>query len=192
MEQIKKIEIAVKLASLSDIMFDRFIDYSLEKRPPEQKFYLMDENVLALPAENLSAFLVGQFPAGCAMTFEKKKWNDYSRIILGQLFFSPSLIPFLDAKGEKIRFGNFKDGHLRVDRSSPRVKNGRLSIKQEAKERPVLLHPWVLSFSIIMLENLLIDGTKLLNWFSNGGLLIGLGTWRPRYGRFFVEKWEEK
>ena len=45
--------IRVKLGSLSDIMFDRFIDHSKEKRPADQKLYLAENNIVVLPAENI-------------------------------------------------------------------------------------------------------------------------------------------
>jgi hypothetical protein len=30
----------------------------------------------------------------------------------------------------------------------------------------------------------------LYNWFTKGGLLIALGTYRPRFGRFSVRAWD--
>ena len=50
-------EIEVGLASLTDIVFDRFFDHSKEQRPPEQKFYLVEGNKIVLPVDSIIAFL---------------------------------------------------------------------------------------------------------------------------------------
>lgn len=185
--EIKKIE--VTLESLSDIMFDRFIDHSKEKRPAEQKFYLAENNKIVLPAENIFTFLFGETPGGCAKTFEGKKGKDYIRIGSGHVHIAPALIPFQDEKKKDIAFSGF-NGKFRIDQSAPRTKQGSLSIKQEVKDRPVLCYPWFLSFEISLVENNIINDTKLQNWFDKGGIMVALGTWRPRYGRFTVKRWE--
>ena len=67
---------------------------------------------------------------------------------------------------------------------------GSMSIKQEAQPRPILNLPWELSFQLEIVDNQLINETKLMNWFKSGGLLIGLGGYRPKYGRFMVKRFE--
>jgi hypothetical protein len=183
-------EVTVTLASLSDIMFDRFIDHSKEKRPADQKLYLGENNIAVLPAENIFTFLFGETPGGCAKTFEGKRGKDYIRIGSGHVHLMPMLIPFTDADGTPLRFEGFDGKRFRIDQSAPRTKMGSLSIKQEVKDRPVLCHPWHLNFKLSIVENNIIDATKLFNWFEKGGLMVALGTWRPRYGRFAVDKWE--
>lgn len=58
------------------------------------------------------------------------------------------------------------------------------------KERPVLPLPWSLEFELAILPNQEIKETEIYNLFVEGGLAIGLGTYRGVYGKFFVEKWE--
>ena len=181
-------KISVELEGVSDIMFDRFIDYSAEKRPPEQKLYLAENNVIVLPVENLNSFLFGQSPEGCAAVFEAKKRKDYFRVGQSHVFIKGTYLPFLDEKGKPIAFNGFT-GQLYTNETAGRVKKGSLSIKQEAKKRPVLRLPWSLAFDIMLIKNNLIDETKLLNWFRSGGLLIAVGTFRPRFGRFRVTQW---
>jgi hypothetical protein len=180
--------VKVELGSLSDIMFDKFIDYSTERRPPDQKLYLDESNGLVLPQDNIIAFLFGEFPAGCAKTFEGKKGKQYIQIGQSHVFIDQSVVPF-SRGGKSIAFKGFND-NLWVHQGSPRMKKGSLSIKSEMKERPVLKHPWNLAFSISIVKNNFIDETKLYNWFMIGGMQIALGTYRPRWGRFTVNKWE--
>jgi len=184
-------KIAVELEALSDIMFDRFVDYSEEKRPPDQKLYLGEDNALVLPQENIYAFLFGENPMGCAKAFEGKQGKTYIRIGQSHMFVDEPLIPFLDDGGKPIMFGGF-DGKIWIHKGSPRVKKGSLSIKTETKERPVLKMPWNLTFGLAVIKNNYIDENKLFNWFTLGGMQIALGTYRPRWGRFSVKKWEAK
>lgn len=186
--EIKKIE--VTLNGVADIMFDRFFDHSKNERPPEQKLYLSEKNVVVMPAENIRAFLFGENPGGCAKTFEGKKSKNYIRTGLGHIFIDPVLIPFKN-KNKNIVFKNFDNGLFWVHESAPRTKSGSLSIKQEMKKRPVLRMPWELDFKLSLIKNPLIDETRLYNWFNSGGLLISLGTYRPLFGRFEIKNWKD-
>ena len=185
--EITKIEVVVN--GLSDIMFDRFIDHSQEKRPPEQKLYLSEGNAVVFPAENFYGFLFGENPGGCAKQFEGKKGKNYIGIGQGHVFIDPVVIPFKD-KNKPIIFESFDNSNFWLHEGAPRTKQGTLSIKQEIKQRPVMRIPWHLGFTITVIKNNVIDETKLYNWFIAGGLQIGLGTYRPRFGRFDVLKWE--
>jgi hypothetical protein len=179
-------KIKAKLDSLSDIMFDRFIDYSTERRPPEQKLYLGSKNELVLPQENIISFLFSDI--GCAKLFEGKKGKQYIQIGMSHVFIDEMLIPFMD-KNKPVVFKEFGE-KLWVHNGSPITKKGSLRIKSESKERPVLKHPWSVTFHISILKNNLIDETKLYNWFMLGGMQVAIGTYRPRFGRFTVDQWE--
>lgn len=187
---MKTTDIKIKLSGLSDIMFDRFIDYSTEKRPAEQKLYLTDGNIVSLPSENIDSFLWGEYPQGCARKFEGKSGKNYTNIGLGHVFIKPGIIPFT-VKGKPINFEKFDGKKFRIYERGGRQRKGSLSIKSEAKPRPVLCLPWELEFELSVVQNPLIDSTKLLNWFKAGGVMLGLGTYRPKYGRFEVVNWEE-
>jgi len=182
-------EIDVRLDSLADIMFDRFIDHSKDERPPEQKLYLFRGNKLVLPAENIVSFLFGDDPPGCAKAFEGKKGKEYIRAGLGHVFINPVFIPFLRDEKEVI-FKGFDVDYMYLHEGSGRTKQGSRSIKQPMKKRPVFCHPWSLEFKISVVKNSFIDETKLYNWFVRGGILISIGTYRPRFGRFEIAGWE--
>lgn len=190
--------INVTIRGLSGIMFDRFIDHSKEVRPADQKLYFdSDGKTVVVPSMMIESFLTRQLaPVGCACKFEGKKGKEYGSIAMSHVFFSPELIPINETKTGKpivLKSEVEKDARFYVARFSPVTKmSGGGAIKQEAKPRPVLRHGWEISFEIQIIKNTLIDETKLFNWFSSGGILIGLGSYRPRYGRFEVVKWETK
>jgi hypothetical protein len=181
----------VKLAGVSEIMFDRFYDYSTEQKPPEQKLYLTNENICVLPQANIEAFLFGENPQGCAKAFEGKRGKEYVRMGMSHVFIDEAVIPFTDERGNPISFQGFDGKTFWVHEGSPRSKKGSLSIKQEVKQRPVLKMPWNLLFTFRLVKNNMIDDTKLYNWLVRGGMQIALGTYRPRWGRFVVDKFEE-
>lgn len=190
---MKIFKIDVGLDGLADIMFDKFIDHSKEPRPPDQKLYLAEKNIVVLPALNVKAFLFNQKGNSCTTVFEGRKRAEYIRVGESHVSVSPQNIPFLDAKGKEIVFTDFNDGIFYVVNAAPTTKlGGGGFIKQESKPRPVLKLPWKLDFQIQLVENNLINETKLSNWFEGGGILVALGTYRPTYGRFTIYKWKVK
>lgn len=184
-------KIGVRLEGLSDIMFDKFIDHSEQQRPPEQKLYLAEGNKVVLPADNIFYFLFAEKPEGAVKVFEKKKARPIRAVGMSSVIIDPLVIP-LEREGEEVVFREFGKGGLYVYWASPIVKKGTMIIKQEQKARPALKLPWSLSFTISLIKNDTIDSERLHNWFDQGGLVVGVGTYRPRFGRFAVEKWEVK
>lgn len=184
---MKTIKIEAVLRGLAPLMFDRFFDHSAEERPPEQKLYLNQDNFLVMPAANLVALLTNERPPGAIKLAEKKKANDYLPYVKGHVHFSQIQFPISDDNGPII-FTHFDGQRFFIDRSAPRVIKGSLSIKQESRSRPVLSLPWFIKIGINLIETEFSKGKivpdKLYSWFSLGGLVIGLGTYRPLYGRF--------
>jgi len=50
--------------------------------------------------------------------------------------------------------------------------------------------PWAIEFELDIMPNKEIKEQEIYNLFVEGGLAIGLGTFRGVYGKFLVEKWE--
>lgn len=187
-EKLKLWEIAITLEGLSDILFDKFIDHSKEDRPPEQKLYLSPDGMVVLPGENIHSFIFNQKKGGCIKAFEGKAGKDYF-LLEGFISVLEIHIPFIVKDGKTVAFDGIKRP-LYVHESSPVTGSGANIIKQPAKKRPVLSLPWSLNFTITITENNKIDPQKLYNWFSKGGLMVALGSYRPRFGRFLVTKWD--
>jgi hypothetical protein len=57
------------------------------------------------------------------------------------------------------------------------------------KERPTLPTPWEIEFTLQILPNQEIKEQEIKNLFEEGGLAIGLGTFRGVYGKFAVRTW---
>lgn len=191
--QLEIQQFQVQLNSLAPIMFDQFYDHSKAERPPEEKLYLNDKQEICLPDENIRSFLVAQRPKGAIRLFESKAAEGYIRIAETHISIKSTsgLIPFT-RNGKPLVFDGFESGSiLRVDVSSPVTHgSGGAIIKQPPKKRPVLDDPWSLTFVISLVKNAMIDRLKIENYFIIGGVEVGLGTWRPRYGRFWVEEWK--
>lgn len=193
---MKILEIGVTLKGISDLMFDRFYDHSKEDRPPEKKLHLNAKSELMLPSEYINSFLFRDMqPAGVVRFVEKKGAKDFIAIGQSHVFIEPTLIPFTDDKGKLVKFNGFGDGGQFYinDWSAGLTKlGGGKVIKQEIRKRPVLRPPWQLSFGITLFENNKITPEKLYSYFETGGLVIAIGTFRPKHGRFMIEKWDVK
>jgi len=190
MLEITKIEVG--LEGLAPIMFDRFFDHSKTERPPEQKLYYDEKKNIVLPAENMWAFLYQEKPGGCAKRFEGKKSKDFLSYGQSHTLITPDMIQ-ITRNGKPLKFKGFGEQRgIWVHEGSPTTKSGAAIIKQETKKRPVISLPWEVSFNIDLIKNQMIDPDKLCNWFEQGGIVLCLGTYRPRFGRFMVKKWEIK
>jgi len=178
--------IKLQLDGMSDIMFDHFYGQEKDTRPPEQKLYLEPKtNKLVFPTENIYAFLFNENPPGCAKG-EGKKGKEFIRMGQAHIVIDPfDYIPF-QREGKDIIFEDFEDTDLLyISEFSPRMRGpGGSSIKANPKQRPVLKVPWSLTFDVTIVKNSLINKEKIFNWFTSGGITIGLGTYRPRFGRF--------
>jgi len=191
--ELELIKINVEIEGLADLMFDRFIDHSKTARPADQKLYLGEKNLVVMPSENIFAFLYNEDPAGCAKTFEGKKSKPFIRVGMGHTIIEPFHIPILH-KGKEVKFTAFdkqKDIWWIFLQGGRTKGTGGKSIKQEASPRPVMRLPWSIAFQITLIKNDYIDETKLFNWFTMGGLQIGMGNYRPRFGRFMVKSFDK-
>lgn len=57
------------------------------------------------------------------------------------------------------------------------------------RTRPIF-HGWRLTFDVSVLSDMVNEET-LRRWLDDAGMLVGIGDWRPRYGRFAVTHFEE-
>ena len=58
------------------------------------------------------------------------------------------------------------------------------------KERPVLPLPWALEFDLTIYPNKEIKEQEIKNLLAEGGMAIGLGTFRGVFGKFEIEQWD--
>jgi hypothetical protein len=201
----------IVLSGIKDIMFDRYAGDNSTKLDWTQKIYLPPESdILSLPTINIVSFLSShntnsapkrlrpakEFKkiANACLSFTTVQYEDVSKEIgkveIGYMGVDPNYIPFT-RNGEPIRVGTFgaytdELSGLYLTRHVARLDKGI----PNSKERPVLPLPWELSFTLSIFPNKEIKEQEIMNLFVEGGIAIGLGTFRGVYGKFEVKKWE--
>jgi hypothetical protein len=186
----------VTLSGMTEIMFDRYAGDNTTTLSWDQKIYLVPgTDILAFPTSNIVSFLSAHNTNSApkrlrdARQFKKIANAALSFVMIRSTGAHPQYIPFL-RNGEVIRVGKFGDERepesgLYLDRRVARLDKGI----PNPKERPVLPLPWSLEFELSILPNTEIKEAEIFNLFKEGGLAIGLGTFRGVYGKFCVEDW---
>lgn len=187
----------VCLTGVTDLMFDRYPGDNSTKLEWWQKVYLKPgTSQLCIPAINivsaLSSHNTNSYPKRLR---DKRKYKDICNACLSFVSISPvdpadgqSLLLLRD--GKPIELGkpgaerDEKSG-LYLHRSVARLKDGI----PNPKERPTLPCPWELRFLLTILPNKEIKEQEIRNLLEEGGLAMGLGTWRGVYGKFMISEW---
>jgi hypothetical protein len=168
-------------------MFDKYLNMSGQEVDPENKFYLAaDGKSLILPAANISSFLSADLTESATKRVIGKKWRGVAKAALSFVDIDPIEIPIL-REGVPLTLGN---SNYIIDRRVARVKKTGGLIVPSEKVRPVLQTPWEMAFTITLFENPDLNESTLKRIFEDGGISIGLGTFRGVFGKFKVSKWE--
>lgn len=194
--KLNVVNIKVRLNGLTEIMFDRYAGDNNTKLDWTQKvYYIPGTNKLCLPTTNITSFLTAHNTNSAPKRLrDKRKYKDICNANLSfcivQASDGSAFIPFLK-NNEPITTGNFgpeKDERsgIYLHRSVARLDKGI----PNPKERPVLPLPWALEFRLTILPNNEIKESEIYNLFKEGGLAIGLGTYRGVYGKFLIDLWE--
>ena len=149
--------------------------------------YLGPNNSVGFPASNIIGFLKADKSASCVRVFVKdtRAWKTYGYAIRGSVMVTPSFIPFIGSGGEPLRFNGFK-GQFAVqqDTCSPNAKVHMNVL------RPRLDLPWALKLNLRILEGELVTESLMKEWFTLGGMMVGIAAYHPEFGRFKVEQWD--
>ncbi len=176
----------VKLTGKVPILFNRFRTMDGETAP-EDKLHLEGKKII-VPSELIYAFFFQEKPGGCAQRFEGKAYKAIAKTGIASMGIEPTAIP-LTSNGEEIIFDRFdKNG---VDEKSGVYIHESIitNPKPMIVKRPAIDN-WGLEFTITLYKNDKLQKDKLQGWLERGGSTVGLGSYRPRYGRFDV-KFEE-
>lgn len=192
-------KIAVKLTGLTPIMFDRYAGDNKTKLTPWQKVYLMpDSETLCLPCLNIISFLSAENTKSAPKVLLDSR--EYKRqglafrnfvTVDGPYEFAREVIPIL-RNNEPVKLGNptgdtdTRSG-MRIHRCVARLEKGL----PNPKERPLLPCPWEMRFTLTLFPNPEVQQTQLHWIFVNGGIAVGLGTFRGSYGKFRVDEWNQ-
>lgn len=182
---------SVVLRGLVPIMFDRYAGDNQTQLDPHQKMYYGEDlRTLVLPATNISSFLSSINTTSAPKRLLGKKGNAVAQACLSYVQISPFLIP-ITRDGKPIVFGAFKgdrdpDTGIFIHRSVARLPKG----VPNPKVRPVLPCPWEVAFDLTIYPNNEIKEEMLQKLFKEGGLALGLGTFRGVFGKFEVLSWK--
>jgi hypothetical protein len=181
-----KIVRKVGLSGIRAIMFDRYAGSNNEELEPKNKMYLgQDGKSLVMPASNLQSFLSSQTNESAPQRILGKKWKTVAKAALSFVDINPLDIPFM-RNGQPI---DKDDSSIYIDFRVARMKKGPLVIPNP-KHRPVLPLPWELQFELTLWKNADLTESVLKRLFEEGGVCLGLGTFRGLFGKFEITKWE--
>ena len=173
----------VQLTGIAPIMFDRYAGNNVQLSPMDKAHY--NGEALVLPALNFISFLSSEGTECAPKRVCGKMWKTTAHACLSYVTVLPDYIQF-SRNGVPLT----KDNHnMTVAYHCARVKKAGLSIPNP-KERPLLALPWELNFDLKLADNNEIDLSTLHKIIVEGGLSIGLGTFRHFFGKFNVTKWE--
>ena len=175
----------VQLSSLTPLMGNPF--RGQEEIPPERKLNLArDGETLILPASNIMGFLSSKMVGrSCINTFvPPKERPDRLAEVLASVIVSPVEIP-ITANWKPIKFTGWNEKVYVDERAAQASKTARVIAR-----RPVIATPWEVEFEIVLNETKFLDEDRLHRWFVEGGVMVGIGAFRPFFGRFEVTKWE--
>ena len=176
------------LTGTAEVLFDRYPgDNKTVLADPGQKLYLNATREVCLPTLNLLSFLTAQNTESAPkLCLDKRIYRTVCSALLASVAITPSpLIPFL-RDGQPIVFGEFDENDMDpisgmlVVRHVARLAKGI----PNPKERPMLGLPWALQATIQVLPHPDLTEELIENLFVDGGMRLGIGTYRKAFGKF--------
>ena len=194
--RLEMVERRVVLTGISDLMFDRYPGDNDTKLDWHQKVYLKrGTSQLVMPATNIVSFLSSHNTNSAPKRLRDAR--KYKKIANACLSFTMVAapdgsqdIPILGGDFQPIHMGVPGDSHdeqsgLYLHRSVARLDKGI----PNPKERPVLPAPWHIEFILSIFPNKEIKEQEIRNLIAEGGIAIGLGTYRGLFGKFTIAEW---
>jgi len=179
----------ITLSGIRPIMFDRYAGDNDTSLPPEQMMYFAEDGkTLAIPSQNILGMMASNFYKCATKIKYGKGHSEKSDGVQGFVDIDPMLVPLMK-EGKPIVFSGF-NGQIYVDHSVARIKKTAQQIIPNPKHRPVLNLPWSMTLQVSVLPNNVIDMAAVCELLEIGGLYVGVGTWRGRYGKFVVDNVE--
>lgn len=176
--------IKVQLSGVRPLMFDRYAGDNNTQLPNEEKMYLDKDRRLIIPAINLYSLLCAENTKSVCRQFFGRSGKTIALGIASYTTIEPFEIPLL-SKEEPVEFLGWNQ-QIQLHHSVARLAKGI----PNPKTRPLLSLPWSLSFDLLYQKNDHCTIENLRQAFVMGGTL-GLGTFRPFFGRYEVMGWEK-
>lgn len=187
----------VVLNGITPIMFDRYAGDNQTRLEWSQKIYLKPgTSELSLPTLNIVSFFTAHNTNSAPKRLrDKRLYKGICNAILSFVNITAAngdteFIPIM-RDGKPITVGTFGDSKdeesgMYLHRAVARLDKGI----PNPKERPVLPLPWSIEFDLTIYPNREIKEQEIKNLLSEGGMAIGLGTFRGVFGKFVIAKWE--
>lgn len=151
-------------------------DYSQEWR---QYLYVNSENQIYQPASHFEGCLI---KASAGYKIQGGRGKTYSQLFKGSVFVNPDEILHSVENPETLDFDG--DKRLYLDLRPVVVQRARV-----ARIRPCFKPGWKLDFVIEVLDDQ-IPANVVNEVLQLAGRTVGVGDYRPRFGRFMVTKFE--
>lgn len=174
--------INVQLTGLRPLMFDRYAGDNATQLPTAERMYLTPQMQLIVPALNILSLLAAENTRSVCRQFFGRQGKTIALGIGSYTTINPFDIPILDDAGP-VHFAEWNEQIYQHD-AVARLKGGI----PNPKRRPVLALPWRLEFAVEYIENKYCTLENLRQAFDMGGT-IGLGTFRPFFGRYELTGW---
>lgn len=166
-------------------MFDRYGGDNKTKLPDLEKMYLDESGACGIPVLNVFSLLSAESTPSVAKRFYGKQGRDVAQGIKSFCNIEstegtdPVFAPLKDDHGD---VWNVKDSRIKIMNHVARLPKGI----PNPKSRPMIPSGWTVQFRFELQQNTLINGATLKAMIEQGGIL-GLGTFRPIFGRYSVE-----
>lgn len=173
------------LRGIRPILFDRYGGDNKTKLDNMDKGYRNERGEYGIPVLNVFSMLSAQNTPSVAKRFYGKQGRE---VALGVQSFvnieaaesdDPMFAPIRDEHGKTY---TDKDKRVTVVQHVARLDKGI----PNPKERPMIPNGWVVKFKFDLQDNTMLNLATLKKMVEQGGIL-GLGTFRPIFGRFAVD-----
>lgn len=177
--------ITAKLTGIRPIMFDRYGGDNKTKLDDLDKMYCDEHGTCGIPVLNVFSLLSAENTPSVAKRFYGKQGRDVAQGVKSfcniesvegtDLMFAP----IMDENGKAYIVS---DARIKIMNHVARLPKGI----PNPKSRPMIPNGWSVSFRFELQPNELLNEATLRKMISQGGIL-GLGTFRPIFGRYKVD-----
>lgn len=181
---MKSCNIEIRLEGVRPLMMDRYAGDNNTQLPLMEKVYLDKDGHLIVPAINLYSLLCSENTKSVARTLLGKSGKTIAMGISSYTNIEPFEIPLL-GEGDKPLTMDAWGKQITEHRAVARLKAG----VPNPKIRPKIDLPWALEFTMSYEENSYCS-LENLRMAIDRGSIIGLGTFRPFFGRYTLEKFD--
>ena len=190
----------VVLEGITPILFDRYPGDNDTKLTASQKLYLSarDGATLIMPSVNVMSFLSAKnTDSAPKRLLDSRKYKKFTEACAAFVMIERDSEEYdeelpITRNGDPLVFTGF-DKNDKCESTGMIIRRDVARLEKgipNPKERPLLGLAWEITFRLTLYVNDQLQEQQLKNVFEKGGIAVGLGTWRGRYGKFRVSSWD--